>query len=355
MFQHILVPLDGSTRAEQALPIAARIARFSGGTLTLLRVVMPPLYVDVLSPQPVLRGVMVEESAAAKDYLTHLLTAECLEGMNVNMEVRVDMPAQKILEVTQTQQVDLIVMCSHGNGLTRWILGSVAQKVVRHSLVPVFVLHEETLAPLAQPDTLPRPLRVLVGLDGSPFAGKALVPAAYLCAALAAPAQGALHLTRVLPTLSGLRSGQELYDGKEAVDAMYALTMSDARASLNDMERRLREPDLAPLNLQVTSSILDRDDVAYTLRKAAESGKYIKDDIEGFDGCDIIALATHGRSGLRRLVLGSVTEYILETTKLPLLIVRPVEQATQVQETIPEKERAKRTPQEEYAIRIGLS
>jgi nucleotide-binding universal stress UspA family protein len=125
--------------------------------------------------------------------------------------------------------------------------------------------------------------------------------------------------------------------------------------SINAVERRLREPDLAPLNLQVTSSILDRDDVAYTLMKAAESGKYIKDDIEGFDGCDIIALATHGRSGLRRLVLGSVTEYILETTKLPLLIVRPVEQATQVQETIPEKERAKRTPQEEYAIRVGIS
>jgi hypothetical protein len=65
--------------------------------------------------------------------------------------------------------------------------------------------------------------------------------------------------------------------------------------------------------------------VASTLRKAAESGKYIKDEMEGFDGCDIIALATHGRSGLSRLVLGSVTEYLLETTKLPLLIVRPVE------------------------------
>jgi nucleotide-binding universal stress UspA family protein len=138
-------------------------------------------------------------------------------------------------------------------------------------------------------------------------------------------------------------------------DAIYALAFSDARTYLNDMERRLREPDLAPLNLTVTSSIVDKDDVASTLRKAAESGKYIKDEIEDFDGCDIIALATHGRRGLSRLMLGSVTEYILETTNLPLLIVRPAELTTQGQETAPEKEQAKRTPQEEYAIRIGLS
>jgi hypothetical protein len=120
------------------------------------------------------------------------------------------------------------------------------------------------------------------------------------------------------------------------------------------MERRLREPDLAPLNLTVMSSVIDRDDVASTLSKAAESGKYIKDEMEGFDGCDIIALATHGRSGLSRLVLGSVTEYLLETTKLPLLIVRPVELKTQAQEATPEKELAKRTPQEEYASRASI-
>jgi nucleotide-binding universal stress UspA family protein len=237
------------------------------------------------------------------------------------------MPAQEIVEFAQAQPMDLIVMCSHGDGLTQLIRGSVAQKVVRHSSIPVFVLHEEGLAAIAQPGALARPLRILVGLDGSPFAESVLVPAAQLCAALAAPAQGALHLMRVVPTLSGLRAGQELYDGKEAIDAIYALAFSDARTYLNDMERRLREPDLAPLNLTVTSSVVDRDDVASTLSKAAESGKYIKDEMEGFDGCDIIALATHGRSGLSRLVLGSVTEYLLETTKLPLLIVRPGEQA----------------------------
>jgi nucleotide-binding universal stress UspA family protein len=129
--------------------------------------------------------------------------------------------------------------------------------------------------------------------------------------------------------------------------------MSDARTYLNDMERRLREPDLAAFNLRVMSSIIVKDDVADTLIKAAEHGKYIEDDFEGFDGCDIIALATHGRSGLSRLVLGSVTEHILGATKLPLLIVRPVEQVTQASAT--EKERVKKTPQEDHSIQVGLA
>jgi nucleotide-binding universal stress UspA family protein len=191
-------------------------------------------------------------------------------------------------------------------------------------------------------------VRVLVALDGSAFAEKVLVPAAQLCAALAAPAQGELHLAMVLRPRPGLHDGKE-----ETIAAIYASAMSDARTYLNDMERRLREPDLASLKLHVTSSIIVKDDVADTLIKAAEHGKYIKDTIEGFDGCDVIALATHGRSGLRRLVLGSVTEHILGTTKLPQLIVRPVEQA--VQKTALAKEQEKRSPQEEYAIRIGLT
>jgi nucleotide-binding universal stress UspA family protein len=349
MLRHVLVPLDGSTRAEQALPIAAHIARVNDGTLTLLRVVTFPVYVDPFSVQIRADEIMKAGIAEAKSYLAQVLTANILEGVEVKTEVCVGIPAQEILEVAQAQQVDLIVMCSHGTtGLPRWVLGSVAQQVVRQCLIPVFILREGGPLPIAKPDPPDRPVRMLVALDGSPFAEKVLVPAAQLCAALAAPAQGALHLTLVLRRLSGLHDGK-----KETLEAIYASVMSDARTYLNDMERRLREPDLAAFNLRVMSSIIVKDDVADTLIKAAEHGKYIEDDFEGFDGCDIIALATHGRSGLSRLVLGSVTEHILGATKLPLLIVRPVEQATQTIAT--EKERVKKTPQEDHSIQVGLA
>jgi nucleotide-binding universal stress UspA family protein len=294
--------------------------------------------------------VVTAEIAAAKDYLTQLLTADGLQGVKVNTEVCTGVPAQEIVAFAQEHQVDLIVMSTHAMiGLARWMLDSVAQHIVRQSLIPVLILHEGHPAPLAEPDAPARPVRILVALDGSAFAEKVLGPAAELCAALAAPAQGELHLTMVL------RHHPGLYGGKETIAAIDASAMSDARIYLNDMERRLQEPDLAPLKLHVTSSIIVKDDVADALIKAAEHGKYIKDTIEGFDGCDVIALATHGRSGLTRLVLGSVTERILGTTKLPLLIVRPIERAVQIQKTAPEKEQEKKTPQEEYAIRIGLT
>lgn len=351
MFRHILVPLDGSTRAEQALPVAARIARTTGGTLTLLRIVTNMEHVDVDSKRVPLDGALAADIAMAKDYLAQVATTDetdVFEGIGIKMEVLIGIPAQEILEYTPTHQVDLIVMCSHGTtGFTRWMLGSVAQMVARYSPIPVFVLREGGPLPIDGPDTPGRPLRILVALDGSPFAEKVLVPAAQLCAALAAPTQGVLHLILVLRRLTGI------YDHKETIAAIHALAISDARTYLNDIARRLREPDLAPLNLGVTSSLVIKEDVADTLLKVAESGKYIE-GIEGFDGCDIIALATHGRGGLARWVMGSVTERILGATKLPLLIVRPSERATQTQASATEKGKVKKETQEEYQIQAGL-
>ncbi len=351
MLRHILVLLDGSTRAEQALPIAARIAHTSGGTLTLLRVVPDMEHADA-DAVPVPLDVNLEaDIAAAKDYLTQVLSADeqgLFDGVGIKTEVLIGSPAQEILTFAQTQQVDLIILCSHGRtGFKRWLLGSVAQMVARYSPVPVFVLREGGFSPLAERDTLARPLRVLVALDGSPYAEKVVVPAAQLCAALAAPAQGTLHLEMVLRRLTGV------YDHKETVAAIHALALTDARTYLNDMERRLREPDLAPLNLSVTSSLVIKEDVADTLLKIAESGKYVE-DIEGFDGCDIIALATHGRSSLTRLMMGSVTERILGATMLPLLIVRPSELVAEMQESTAEKEQAKEERREEYTAQVGL-
>lgn len=351
MFRHILVPLDGSTRAEQALPVAARIARATSGTVTLLRIVPDMEHADADSVPVPLDVTLEADIAAAKDYLTRVVTADepdLFDGVGTKTEVLIGTPAQEILTFAQAEQVDLIVLCSHGRtGFKRWMLGSVAQMVARYSPIPVLVLREGRSLPLAGSDTLARPLRVLVALDGSPFAEKVVAPAAQLCAALAAPAQGVLHLLVVLRRLTGIS------DSKEAVAAIHALALSDARTYLNDMERRLREPDLAPLHLGVTSSLVIKEDVADTLLKVAESGKYVE-DIEGFDGCDIIALATHGRSGLTRLILGSVTERILGATILPLLIVRPAEPATEAQVSATEKEQANEEILDEYRIGVGL-
>jgi hypothetical protein len=105
-------------------------------------------------------------------------------------------PTQVILQFAQTHHIDLIIMRSHGDtGFKRWMLGSVALELVRHSLVPILVLRNSYS--LGRTSAM-HPFHVLVALDGSPIAEDALLPAAQLCAALAAPESGAIHFSQVV-------------------------------------------------------------------------------------------------------------------------------------------------------------
>lgn len=319
MFHHILVPLDGSPRAEQALPVAARLARASGGTLTVLRVVTSLFNADLHPVQLAKHLELTQEAdiARANDYLAQVASSDDLKGIDIRTEGLTGAPAQIIVLFAQFEHVDLIVMCSHGlTGFKRWWLGSVAQQVARHSPMPVLVLREGSSMPTARRQDTTRPLRVLVALDGSALAEAVLVPAAHLCASLAAPAGGALHVIRVLPL-------PELEDESQKEILLAARRQAEANvtAYLNTVKKRLREDELAQLDLTITSSVVVRTDIADTLIRVAEHGEFVEDS-EGFDGCDAIAMATHGRSGPGRWVLGSITERVLGATKLPLFIVR---------------------------------
>jgi nucleotide-binding universal stress UspA family protein len=313
MFQRILVPLDGSERAERAIPVAACLARIASGSITFLRVVTSPIEFawQAMESSIGTQGALEADQTRAADYLAQVAGSHELAGVETKTQLLSGVPAEKILAVARPEQVDLIVLCSHGEtGFKRWMLGSVAQQVTRHSPVPVLVLHERGGVPTnLHPEGL-CPVRVLVALDGSSFAETVLAPAAYLSAVLSAPLQGALHLARVLP----LSANEVATVRKQA--------LSNATTYLQTVEQRLQEGDLAHLHLQVTSSVVVDTDVASTLIEIAEVDEEME-DIEGFKQCDVIAMATHGRSGVERLVMGSVTERILGTTKLPLLIVRP--------------------------------
>ena len=95
-----------------------------------------------------------------------------------------------------------------------------------------------------------------------------------------------------------------------------------AKTYLSSITDQLRDSPLADLNLSITWSVAVAQDVAHTIIRTAENGV----DAEGagaFGRCDLIAIATHGRGGLQRWILGSITERVLGATKLPILIVRP--------------------------------
>ena len=201
MFQRILVPLDGSPRAEEALPVAARIARASNSSISLLEVVSPPIdYGGGYALAPLMAGEVIEsEMSEASHYLKTVADSPELAAIPVSIEVGFGLPAHYILAAAASGEVDLIVLCSHGRtGFTRWALGSVAHTLAHESTIPTLVLRENKAAHLLLAGETTRPMRALVPLDGSELAEAALAPATALVAALSAPEQGALRLAQVV-------------------------------------------------------------------------------------------------------------------------------------------------------------
>src|SRR5260221_11098070 len=215
MFRRILVPLDGSARAEQALPLAARIARASGGSVMLLHVLTTPRELGPSLGQAALQHEVIDAAiAGATTSLSQAAQAHSLAGVETKGAVLSGPEALTILATAKEQQSDLILIASHGaTGFKRWALGSVAQQVARESPVPVLVLRESGTVPSSAYPDKTRPLHTVaavVALDGSALAEAAILPAAHLVAALAAPAPGSLHLTRGVqrPRVDAIMNGR---------------------------------------------------------------------------------------------------------------------------------------------------
>jgi nucleotide-binding universal stress UspA family protein len=336
MFEHILVPLDGSTRAEAALPIAACIARATGSNVILLQVVSIPINYGYASDLDMNYGyggglgmsykggltssaLITEEERETEQidataYLTGIAHSDLFAGISTTIDVVFGSPTSEIIALVEQQAVNLLVLCSHGRtGFTRWVLGSVAQRVIHHSRVPVLVLREEDSAPLSLHTNTTRPFCVAVVLDGSPLAETALLPAAHLVAALAQHAQGIVHLLHVVkPYMFTANKSERDTAQVEQAQAYLQRVREHLLAQTND------------LNLRVTWSVTSAQDVAEAIVTNTEKGT---ESTEGKNDCDVLVMATHGRGGVERWVMGSVTERVLEATTVPVLVVRPAQGA----------------------------
>ena len=330
MYKTLLVPLDGSARAETALPVAARIARQTGATLVLVRVVsiLSTYWPALTAAHPSLTQAVVETDLEhATAYLEKIAALPELAGITVKTTAQSGPPAPTILAVAVSSLSDLIVLCSHSSaGMIHRVRGSVAEKIARHTTIPVLVVREEGThlgSPLAQP------LRMLIPLDGSAGSQAALEPGAELLLAMAAPGQkSALHLARVCqaPVDEQEAPEQFAWDSQELVQARDFLLHTTQQ-----IREGTRAPFIAEHHLPVTWSLLLDTDVAGALLRLAEQGE----DAEGasaFGGCDLIAISTHGRSGFQHWIMGSIAERILHTTRRPVLIVHSPE-ATAWKET----------------------
>ena len=291
MFSKILVPLDGSSLAEQALPLARQFAEDRGAHLVFLRVVP---YFTVLAADPLLYEEMNrlgEDEATA--YLRRVRNG-LADPQSADLVCEVGSAADSILQYAQNNDVDLILMSSHGrSGLNRWVYGSVAERIMSHAPCPTLIVKADHSTCHGIPE------RMLVTLDGSELAEKAL-PAALELAALGPE----LHLLRV--TTSG-----HIRFETDAMAEVFTDIESDevaqAQAYLQDQAGKLDIPD-AKLAVEVTKSSIAEAIIAYAARE----------DI------GLIVMSSHGRTGLQRWIYGSVAEKVLHTARCATMIVRNI-------------------------------
>ena len=141
MYRKILVPLDGSEMAEAVLPHVEMLARANGCEVVLLRVALNPAYQFAMT-DPAMLGVLVSDMQADAEKYLQRVTAQLQErGLTVSAETAEGYTAECILQVAQEKGVDLIAMSTHGrSGVARWLIGSVADRVMRTAKVPVLLV-----------------------------------------------------------------------------------------------------------------------------------------------------------------------------------------------------------------------
>ena len=152
MYKKILVPLDGSTLAECVLPHVQTIAMGCGvPDITLLRAFLPRVYIsgyDYEFPAEEWKRMEEEGMATAKNYLLNLAKGMNWKGATVNTEVLYGPPADSIVEYATKNGVDLIVIATHGrSGVSRWVWGSVADRILHSACVPVLMVRAPGCVP----------------------------------------------------------------------------------------------------------------------------------------------------------------------------------------------------------------
>lgn len=302
----ILVPLDGSPFSQSALPFAVEIARVTGARvqLALVHEMFIAAGQDNMMVSP-----LVEERhrAAEREYLESLRHATAAEGdIHVDWEIA-DGPVVEAL-LTQSRQpgMDLVVMATHGRGgLKRLWLGSVADELVRRAEVPVLLVR----GPAGRsPSSAAKPFRhILVPLDGSPLSESALPFAVGLARAMGSHTT-LLQVVQTPPLLIVPSTGDALIPAGD-IEAMTEQARASARERLGAIA-----VTLGRIGIRARVRIAEGQEVAEEILRQSRALHV-----------DLIVLATHGRGGFRRLLLGSVADKVARGANVPVLAVRQKE------------------------------
>jgi nucleotide-binding universal stress UspA family protein len=298
MFTKLLVPLDGSKTAEKALPYARYLAQDKNVVVELLAAVDVANMASHMSAERALHvDTMVEDAVRASEKYLQAI-AGTFTAAKIKTAVETGRPEEVIVEKAAAEEDTLITMATHGrSGMNRWLLGSVAEKVLRGATGPVLLIRAREGS---RSEDGPPPKSLIVPLDGSDLAERVLPKAMEFAK------QKNLEIVLIrayhIPTTA--------YAGVEG----YALPMDDLLKSMREEACEYLEKKVADVNK------LGIAKVSFTAREglpADEVISFAKNLPRG-----LIAMSTHGRSGVRRWVLGSVTETVVRHSENPVLVIR---------------------------------
>ena len=301
MFRSLLVPLDGSSFSENALPCALNIAKRSGAAVQLLHVHVPLLYTTGASAVDSGGDESVWKQERA--YLDQTIARWQVAAPGVRMSSAVlEGLVPDALREQMSGKAELMVLTTHGRGpASRFWLGSAADDLVQTATVPMLVLRPSEQPP---PLTISPPFHhMMITLDGSDLAEQAFGPALQLGRLM----QTRYTLLRVVKPVVSLDPTTGWSATNDMNEPQARQQLDEAQAYLDRIAERLRGQGLT-VQTRLTLHTRPADAI---LEETAKQG------------VDVIALATHGRGGLQRLLLGSVADEVLRGGTTPLLICRP--------------------------------
>lgn len=287
-YRKVLVPLDGSELAERAIPYAKTIAKTKGSELILFTVSL----------------AMVEQmDRPMKAYLE--LNAKELQsqGIKTSTTITYGNIADEIVGFADKDKIDLIIISTHGySGIKRWVLGSVARKVLYGTCAHVLLIKSK--APKASQVEFKK---VLLPLDGSPFSEIPIPSVEELLKGT--EAEIVLTVISEPPLVPSYGDHPINPTWKRHQATLWADMQQQASEYLKELEAKIERR-----GAKVKSHVIPGE-----LGKVAESIMQVAQN----ENVDLIAMATHGRAGASRWVYGSVANRIVEQSVQPLLLIRP--------------------------------
>lgn len=306
MLQRFLVPLDATPGAETVLPLVTVLAKALRQPVVMLSVLPDTATLDgSIEHAPMIDSLTETRKRYAQQYLDGISAEFGAAGVTASAVVETGPAADTVLATAIAMGAGMIVMASHtATGPERWFLGSVADRVIRTPSVPVLVIPQPGDGAAAASAIR----EIIVPLDGSGLAEAALPYASFLARSLPA----SITLLRAAPPNLMITAPRPYGTDAALPTEILVMLGKSAQAYLEGVAAPLRDQGIG-VATRFTAASSPADSIA---------------ELAGQTAGSLVVMATHGQSGLGRVLLGSVTDRVIRSGSAPVLVIRATPAAT---------------------------